>query len=113
MTNASRRVPEGFPEGLPVSTVPLAENITADEPDVYFDALCAYFRADSCPYSRWFNAYEPFLNGMGASYYGGQPSTALHTDICSPVATAPHGAAFIEITDGLSNKMAYRSGMTC
>ena len=29
------------------------------------------------------------LNGMGASYCKGQPSTALHTDICSPIATDP------------------------
>ena len=26
---------------------------------------------------------------METSYYGGEPSTALHTDICSPVATDP------------------------
>ena len=38
---------------------------------------------------RWFNAFEPLLNGMGASYYEGSASTALHTDICSPVATNP------------------------
>ena len=29
------------------------------------------------------------LNGLGASFYEGKPSTALHTDICSPVATDP------------------------
>ena len=29
------------------------------------------------------------LNGMEAGYYEGKPSTALHTDICSPVATDP------------------------
>lgn len=29
------------------------------------------------------------LNGMGSSYYPGQVSTALHTDLCSPVATNP------------------------
>ena len=51
--------------------------------------LCAYFQADSQPYRRWFNSYEPFLNAVGASYYGSQPSTALHTDICSTVATDP------------------------
>ena len=53
------------------------------------DALSAYFRTGSCPYRDWFNAYEPFLNGMQASYYEGEASTALHTDICSPVATDP------------------------
>ena len=80
---------EEFPKGSPFQRFPLAENITEDEPDVYLEALSAYFRADSCPYHGWFNAYEPFLNGMETSYYVGQPSTALHTDICSPVATDP------------------------
>ncbi len=32
---------------------------------------------------------EPLLNGTGASYYASKASTALHTDICSPVATNP------------------------
>ena len=32
---------------------------------------------------------EPLLNGSGASYYAAETSTALHTDICSPVATSP------------------------
>ena len=78
-----------FPTDCPFLRFPLAENITADQPQVYLDALCAYFRAESRPYRRWFNSYELCLNGMEASYYGGQPSTALHTDICSPVATDP------------------------
>ena len=78
-----------FPKNSPFRRFPLAKNTTADEPDVYLDALSAYFHTDSCPYHDWFNAYEPFLNGMEASYYGGKPSTALHTDICSPVATNP------------------------
>lgn len=78
-----------FPKDSPFQRFPLAENITADAPDVYLDALSAYFRANSCPYHDWFKSYEPFLKEMEASYYGGQPSTALHTDICSPVATDP------------------------
>ena len=81
---------EEFPKGSLFQRFPLAENITEDGPDVYLDALSAYFRADSRPYTRWFSAYEPFLNGMETSYYVGQPSTALHTDICSPVATDPN-----------------------
>ena len=78
-----------FPADSPFQRFPLAENITAKEPDVYLEALSAYFRADSCPYRDWFNSYEPFLNGMETSYYCGESSTALHTDICSPVATDP------------------------
>ena len=79
-----------FPKGSPFLRFPFAENITADQPQVYLDALCTYFRAESCPYSSWFGAYESLLNGLQASYYAGQqPSTALHTDIGSPVATDP------------------------
>jgi hypothetical protein len=33
--------------------------------------------------------FEGLLNGMDASFYDGSPNTALHTDICSPVATNP------------------------
>lgn len=53
----------------------------------YLGALNTYFR--HAPYRRWFNAYEPILNGLDASYYDGRPNTAIHTDICSPLATDP------------------------
>ena len=49
--------------------------------------MSEYFRTD--PYHGWFSTFEPLLNGMEASYYEGCASTALHTDICSPVATNP------------------------
>jgi hypothetical protein len=39
---------------------------------------------------QWFSCYEPMLNGIGASYKEGQyTNIALHTDICSPLATSP------------------------
>lgn len=76
-----------FPEDSPFQRFPLAEGITAGEPDRYLDALSAYFRTD--PYRGWFSSFEPLLNGLDSSYYEGRPSTALHTDICSPVATDP------------------------
>ena len=46
--------------------------------------MCAYD-----PYRGWFSAFEPVLNGLGASYYEAGGMTALHTDSCSPVATNP------------------------
>lgn len=54
--------------------------------------LSAYFRRN--PYRSWFSAFEPVLNGLGASYGGkmagrDHASTALHVDMCSPIATAP------------------------
>ena len=76
-----------FPPDSPFRRFPLAEGVTASDPDLSLDALSAYFRTD--PYRSWFSAFEPMLNGLDVSYYEGRTSTALHTDICSPVATDP------------------------
>ena len=77
-----------FPAGEAFRRFPLLTGGSSDrEPGRYLDAMSAYFRTD--PYRRWFSALEPLLNGAGASYYAGKASTALHTDICSPVATEP------------------------
>ncbi len=85
-----------FPADSPFQRFPLAEGISASDTDCYLDALSAYFGAD--PYRSWFSAFEPTLNGLGASYYEGQLSTALHTDICSPVATDPTWSSLDEET---------------
>ena len=82
--NPSRRE---FPAEAPFRRFPRAAGDTGNEPDRYLEALSAYSRTD--PYRLWFSAWEPLLNGAASSYYAGQPSTALHTDICSPVATDP------------------------
>ena len=74
-----------FPDAQPFQRFPLAEGNR--EPSRYLDAMSAYFHTD--PYRGWFSAFEPLLNGTGTSYYEGGTSTALHTDICSPVATNP------------------------
>lgn len=76
-----------FPAGEPFRRFPLAESNHDQELSRYLDAMSAYFRTD--PYRGWFSAFEPLLNGLGVSYYEGSASTALHTDICSPVATNP------------------------
>lgn len=76
-----------FPEGDPFQRFPLASTFTAGEPQRYLDALSAYFRVQ--PYRSWFNSFEPFLQGLWASYFERRPSTALHTDLCSPIATDP------------------------
>ncbi|NLF98976.1 MAG: hypothetical protein GX565_02390 [Lentisphaerae bacterium] len=54
--------------------------------------LSAYFKVN--PYEPWFKAFEPVLNGLEASYGGTMAngphvSTALHVDMCSPIATSP------------------------
>lgn len=77
-----------FPAGEPFRRFPNLTGGSSDrEPGRYLDAMSAYFHAD--PYRRWFSALEPLLGGARASYYPGEVSTALHTDICSPVATNP------------------------
>ena len=76
-----------FPSGRPFSRFPLADEDTRPDQGPYLDTLSSYFRTN--PYRAWFNAWEPLLKGTGASYYTGHSSTALHTDICSPVATNP------------------------
>jgi len=76
-----------FPADDPFRRFPVAEGCIARQPSHYLDAMSAYFR--TCPYRRWFSNFEQLLDGMEASYNAGRASTALHTDICSPVATNP------------------------
>lgn len=55
--------------------------------DLYCAELNEYFRVD--PYRRWFAHPNALLHGFGASFYGGPDmSTALHTDLMTPVATS-------------------------
>lgn len=54
----------------------------------YISALNQYF--DDDPYNAWYNpAFENMLNGLDASFYNKKENTALHTDICTPLATNP------------------------
>ena len=79
-----------FPAADRFERFPAAREINPASPalDWYLRALHDYFRER--PYNAWFRpAFEPILNGLGASYYDGAASTALHTDICSPLATDP------------------------
>lgn len=80
-----------FPPGRPLARFPAAVHPDgqrfARDHARYIDALSGYFRED--PYRAWFATYEGLLDGLDASFYDGQPNTALHTDICSPIATNP------------------------
>jgi hypothetical protein len=79
---------EEFPRDAPFSRFPGSAEHGVDDLDAYLTGLDAYFRAD--PYTAWFNpSFEPVLRGLGASYYDGPQSRALHTDLCSPLATDP------------------------
>lgn len=63
------------------------ENIDEAARVAYQAALNGYFR--DAPYRSWFDWFDHVLRGMGASYYEGMKSVALHTDLCSPLATDP------------------------
>jgi hypothetical protein len=64
----------------------IAENSSQRDLAHHLSALNSYFRI--APYKRWFASLEPILKGLGASFYCGA-NGALHTDLCSPIATAP------------------------
>jgi hypothetical protein len=79
-----------FPRQDPFLRFRAARKVDPDRPDLdaHLAALRAYFREQ--PYNAWFRpSFEPMLGGLDASYYAGATSTALHTDICSPLATDP------------------------
>ena len=84
-----------FPERARFSRFPLAEGDEGREPGRYIDALSAYYRTE--PYRMWFGHFERFLNGAESSYYAGKAATALHTDICSPIATDPTWRELAEV----------------
>ena len=67
----------------------LSEVAGAGDINRYLAALRCYYLPDQKPYTSWFGTYEPILDGLEASFYPGRPNTALHTDLCSPVATNP------------------------
>jgi hypothetical protein len=74
-----------FPVGASWSRFPAARvNGSRPDLDTYLSSLNAYFR--TTPYGWFDQGFEPILRGLGASYYDG---AAIHTDICSPVATTP------------------------
>lgn len=58
----------------------------------YASCMNAYFtntdkHNDLTWYKPWFGKYEAALNGLDASYTGSYKRTAIHIDLCSPVAT--------------------------
>jgi hypothetical protein len=81
-----------FPLDDPLSRFPSARQlamgvVTDTDADMYIRSLSDYFRER--PYARWFSrAFGSVLEGAGATFRDGN-RVALHTDICSPLATNP------------------------
>ena len=82
--NPSRRE---FPDGSLFERFPGCAGNDPIQSERYLNCLASYFRVN--PYRVWFSSYEAVLEGLEASYYPVKPSTALHTDIASPIATNP------------------------
>lgn len=79
---------EEFPAAAPFQRFLDSDALDGHDTNAYLASLNAYFQTK--PYTRWFNpSFEPLLRGLGASYYGTARSVALHTDLCSPLATNP------------------------
>ena len=84
-----------FPEGAEFQRFPRYledQRLHDTDPDEYLDTLSDYFRVK--PHCDWFRHLEVLLNGVDASYHTDEESTvkwstALHTDLLSPLATKP------------------------
>lgn len=75
-----------FPQNDPFVRFPVLKDTDGRDPTDYCIAMSNYFQIE--PYSPWFNrSFESMLNGLGASFYDKFESTAVHTDICSSIAT--------------------------
>ncbi|MFC3193208.1 hypothetical protein ACFODZ_03025 [Marinicella sediminis] len=60
------------------------------------NCLKSYFK--NKPLKQWFSCYEPILNGAESSYYDGAfKNRAIHTDLCSPLATDPTWSKLTDI----------------
>tara|TARA_B100001287_G_scaffold235392_1_gene207524 strand:- start:10838 stop:11668 length:831 start_codon:yes stop_codon:yes gene_type:complete len=76
-------------------------------------SLNNYFKVQ--PYEKWFgkkniskSGFLPLLNGLGCCYYkGSYKNTALHTDLCSPLATNPTWAALTKDQQNLLIKKGF------
>jgi hypothetical protein len=83
---------EEFPSSDPWRRFPEGSQIDSATPDMapYLESLNRYFNSDREPYMRWFGmAFGALLRGLDAGYGGSLANTALHTDLCSPLATDP------------------------
>jgi len=78
-----------FPSGSTFERFPLMDGWEGEEPfdyAKYRESLCRYFHTCPCD---WFDDYESVLCGVGASYFPrASPNIAVHTDFCTPLATA-------------------------
>jgi hypothetical protein len=83
---------EEFPTTDPWRRFPEGRTIDAAAPDLaaYLRSLDRYFDDGRHPYMRWFGmAFGAILRGLDADYHDQATNIAIHTDLCSPLATDP------------------------
>lgn len=61
------------------------KELAATDVFTYYEVMNGYFRRR--PYWQWFHWFERPLNRLDASFKGQRANTAVHIDICTPVAT--------------------------
>jgi hypothetical protein len=61
--------------------------VIQDSVQTHFSALNRYFEHN--PLWEWFRNFDPFLDKLGTGFRSGRSSLAVHTDLCSAVATQP------------------------
>lgn len=82
-----------FPTASPWDRFPDGEDLDDGRGDcrsieAYLLCLDRYFTI--APYTAWFRpSFEPLLHGLEASFWPGARHAAVHTDLCSPLATDP------------------------
>jgi hypothetical protein len=80
-----------FPDEDRFKRFPAARwSTTRTKPTDQARALNCYFEVNA--YWDWFGKLEPLLAGFGATFRAKHANTALHTDVCSPIATSPKWA---------------------
>jgi hypothetical protein len=79
---------------------------TITQTDAALGALNAYFLTD--PLRQWFGAYKFILQPLKADFWPESVNTAIHTDICSPVATDPPWSQLPEVV----RRTLFESGQT-
>jgi hypothetical protein len=75
-----------FPDEEPAKRFPGA---CGAYPKGYFAALNQYFDPGHEPLWEWFVHFDTLLEGLRSGFRAGRPSRAVHTDLCSPIATQP------------------------
>jgi len=96
-----------FPGTDPLAKFPSARGLEgmddARRRRAHHDALTTYFAREP---SSWFDEYRAFINALDADYVPGRARhTALHVDVCSPLATDPDWGGLMKHDPALASSL--------